>query len=91
MVKEFVDQYLKEFVSYKTNRWCYEDGILLTACVSLYEATNDKKYYDFVINYLNTFVQEDGYPIGYKMEEYSIDDIQPATVLPWAYRQTKSF
>jgi unsaturated rhamnogalacturonyl hydrolase len=67
MVKEFVEQYLREFVSYKTNRWCYEDGILLTACVALYESTNDKKYKDFVIDYLNKFVREDGCPMGYNL------------------------
>jgi unsaturated rhamnogalacturonyl hydrolase len=89
MVKEFVEQYLREFVSYKTNRWCYEDGILLTACVALYESTNDKKYKDFVIDYLNKFVREDGCPMGYNLLDYNIDDVQAATVLPWAYKETK--
>lgn len=86
---QFVDQYINEFVSYKTNRWCYEDGILLVSLVDLYNATKNPKYRDFVLNYLDTFINEDGVPMGYKVGEFSIDNIQPATVLFWAYNETK--
>lgn len=89
-VEEFITQYYKDFTPYKAKRWCYEDGILLKASVDLYEATKNDFYKDFVLKYLDEFVQEDGKPIGYKREEYSCDDIESSYVLFWGYEQTKS-
>lgn len=89
MIKEFIDQYYNEFISYKTKRWCYEDGIFLKASVDLYKATNDNKYKEFVLNYLDKFINDNGQALGYDLSEYSIDDIQAATVLFWAYDITK--
>ncbi len=90
MIKEFITQYYLDFTPYKTKRWCYEDGILLKATLDLYRSTKDERYADFILDYLNTFINDDGYPLGYKMEEFSTDDVEPATVLFWAYDRTKS-
>jgi unsaturated rhamnogalacturonyl hydrolase len=88
MINEFIKQYMEEFTPYKTKRWCYEDGILLTAMRDLYLASGDVSYRDFVLNYLDKFIDDSGHAQGYEMDSYSIDDIQPATVLPWAYEET---
>ncbi len=89
MVEEFVKQYYKEFVPYKAKRWCYEDGILLKATLDLYNATKDDCYKDFILNYLDKFIDEDGNALGYPKSDYSTDDCQAAFVLPWAYDLTK--
>lgn len=89
MIKKFIDQYLEDFTPYKHHRWCYEDGILLSACVFLYESTHDEKYKEFVLNFLNQHINESGLAEGYEIDNYSIDDIDAAKVLFWAYDQTK--
>lgn len=89
-VEEFIKQYYKDFTPYKAKRWCYEDGILLKASVDLYEASGNSFYKDFVLNYLEEFLDESGKPMGYKREEYSCDDIESSYILFWAYKETKS-
>ena len=89
MIKEFVKQYFDEFVPYKAKRWCYEDGILLKAALDLYKSTNDEYFKDFILNYLDKFIDENGNALGYPKQEYSTDDCQSAFVLPWAYEVTK--
>lgn len=77
---KFVKQYFEDFKPYK-GFWCYEDGILLKACLDLYKATKDEYYKDFLIKYLDEFIDEDGNPKDYKIEDYSTDDVQSGTVL----------
>ena len=88
MIEEFIEQYYNDFIPYKTKSWCYEDGILLKATLDLYLATKNEKYKDFIISYLDKFIDDNGKALGYKRENYSTDDVEPATVLPWAYEET---
>jgi len=41
-------------------RWNYIDGVYLQSMLQLYKKTNDVKYKDFVINYVNYYINEDG-------------------------------
>lgn len=87
-IDEFIKQYYREFIPYKAKRWCYEDGILLKATLDLYNATNDDFYKNFILGYLDRFIDDDGVPLGYKKEEYSTDDVQSAFVLEFALNLT---
>ena len=41
----------------KPNKWNYIDGCMITACLSLYHTTGDKKYLDFSKDFIDYFVQ----------------------------------
>ena len=89
MLNEYVDYLLQKsdaehpfwniekIVSGKPNKWNYIDGCMITAVLSLYDMTGDKKYLDFADNFVGWFVQEDGSVRTYSTEEYNLDNINP--------------
>jgi unsaturated rhamnogalacturonyl hydrolase len=69
----------KEMVlSGKPNKWNYIDGCMITAVLSLYEMTGEKKYLDFADDFVGFFVQEDGSIKTYDPAEYNLDNINPS-------------
>ena len=59
----------------KPNKWNYIDGCMITACLSLYHTTGDKKYLDFSKDFIDYFVQEDGSIKTYDPKEYNLDNV----------------
>ena len=72
----------------RPNVWNYVDGCMITAVLSLYEMTADRKYLDFADRFLGWFVQEDGSIKTYSTEEYNLDNINPAKNLFKLYELT---
>ena len=67
--------------------WCYAQGFMLWGFIRLYERTQNQKYYDYVLQYCEEHVKEDGEVLGFT--GISLDDIMAGSVLVWAYTQTK--
>ncbi len=90
LLREYIDYLLEnsdadhpmwniEHIRYgEQNKWNYVDGCMIGAVLSLYSITNDQKYLDFVDRFLGDFVQEDGSIRTYRIEEYNLDNINPA-------------
>ena len=57
------------------NKWNYIDGCMITACLSLYHTTGEKKYLDFSKEFIDWFVQPDGSIKTYDPEEYNLDNV----------------
>lgn len=69
----------KEMIrSGKPNKWNYIDGCMITAFLSLYEITGNKRYLDFCDSFDSFFVKEDGSVSTYNGTEYNLDNINPA-------------
>ena len=73
----------------KKTSWNYIDGCMLSSLFELYKITGNKKYLDFVINYVNYFINEDGSIKTYEIEKYALDDINESRVLFDLYDITK--
>lgn len=86
--QEFINRYLNDF-SIKKIEWNYEDGCILMGCVQLYQVTKNSKYRDFVLTYLEHFINENGEIAGYDLETYNIDSINTGKILFYAYDWTK--
>ncbi|MBQ5444791.1 MAG: glycoside hydrolase family 88 protein, partial [Erysipelotrichaceae bacterium] len=71
-IDQYIDKYLGYFQPYKKGVWCYEDGILMTAIFDMYKVTGDKKYFDFVYNFYDSMIEEDGVIKNYEPTKYSI-------------------
>lgn len=59
----------------KINGWNYIDGCMMIALLSLYEITGERRYYDFVERFLSYYVAEDGALLGYREEDYNLDNL----------------
>ncbi len=76
-------------------RWNYIDGVFLNSLVQLYEQTKEVKYKDFLLNYINYYINENGDFInpktklaeGYKSGE--LDSVCESRILFDAYAYTK--
>jgi len=88
-IEKYIDHYMESFHPYKDGRWCYEDGILMTAIYDMYKATKEQKYYDFVFKYYDSMVNSDGTIVNYRVDEYNIDNICSGTGLMMLYRDCK--
>lgn len=87
-VTYYIDNYIFNYKNYKSY-WNYEDGCVLMGCLQLYLATGNEKYYVFVINYVNNFIDEDGTINNYKLDSLSLDNINTGKVLFFIYKKTK--
>ena len=73
-MKNYVREFLAAYTPYK-DYFNYEDGCVLRGCVCLYEATGERAYRDFVLDYLDNCVTEDGIISNYETAQYNIDSI----------------
>ncbi len=70
----------------KVNGWNYIDGCMMAALLSLHKITGQRRYFDFVENFLSYYVAEDGSMLGFKEEDYNLDNICEGRVLFDVYR-----
>ena len=90
MIETLFKTKMKSFKPYHpTKRMTYEDGLMLISAKRLYKATNDESYLDFILSYLDEWIDEEGRITEYKLEDYNIDNILAGNVLFLAYEKTK--
>ncbi len=56
-------------------RWTYEQGVVFNGINEVWKQTADKKYFDYIHNYIDVLVSDDGTIKGYKKDIYSLDNI----------------
>ena len=61
--------------------WNYIDGCMILALLEIYQATGEKKYYEFADAFIDHRVREDGSIDGYEVEEYNIDNVNAGKTL----------
>ena len=76
-------------------KWNYIDGVFLNSLVNLYKNTSDSKYSDFLINYINYYIEPSGSFLNLKdseavgFTEGELDTICASKILFDAYELTK--
>lgn len=65
----------------KKPSWNYIDGCMMTALWRFYITSGDKRFFDFVKNYIDYFVGADGSIKTYDMQKFNLDDINEGRVL----------
>ena len=61
--------------------WNYIDGCMILALLETYQATGEKKYYEFADAFIDHRVEESGAIKGYDPEEYNIDNVNAGKTL----------
>ncbi|MFV0540304.1 MAG: glycoside hydrolase family 105 protein [Aestuariibaculum sp.] len=70
-------------------RWSYTNGLVLSACIKVYEQTNNQKFYDYTYTYANELIDSTGVIKTYSLEKHNLDMIKSGDVLLYLYPKTK--
>lgn len=74
----------------KAPHWNYIDGCMMTSLIELYKETNDSKYINFVLNFIDYYVFDDGTIRGYDVNHFNVDDICESRILFDLYNITEN-
>lgn len=68
-----------------SKKWNYEQGLMLETLRKMFYYTGEQKYFDFIKNNLDQYIDEHGNINTYKRSEYNIDNIKPAGAVLFVY------
>jgi unsaturated rhamnogalacturonyl hydrolase len=69
--------------------WNYTQGLIAQAMLQLWEATGNRKYYEYAKAYADKMIDPTGFIQEYKLEDYNIDRLNPGKYLFDLYTHTK--
>ena len=69
-------------------KWNYEQGLLLEALYQVYLYTGNEKYFQFIKDNLDQYIEENGKIKTYKFENFNIDLVNPGRALLHTYSKT---
>ena len=87
-IKHNPELWMSDFV--KTPKWDYTQGLIAKSLMELYLFTNDKKYYEYVKEFADFFVNDNGEIKTYKVDDYNIDRLNGGNFLFDIYNQTRN-
>jgi unsaturated rhamnogalacturonyl hydrolase len=70
-------------------KWGYVNGLVCDAMLSVWKGSGDHKYFDYVLTYADTLIDENGNIKGYNKEDFNIDKVNSGKMLFSLYEQTK--
>src|SRR5689334_4701225 len=73
----------------RTERWSYEQGVMLKGIENVWLNTADGKYFAFIQHSIDRFVNDDGTIKTYKLDDYNLDNINEGKLLLTLYRVTE--
>ncbi|WP_047550580.1 glycoside hydrolase family 105 protein [Psychroserpens sp. Hel_I_66] len=86
-IKRFPDPTLLDFRD--KPKWSYTNGLVLQAMSRVYEQTNNQKLYDYIYDYTNRMINEDGAIETYKLSNYNLDMIKSGDAVYYVYNKTE--
>ncbi|MCX7708449.1 MAG: glycoside hydrolase family 88 protein [Clostridia bacterium] len=69
-------------------KWCYEFGLILKAIETVWSKTGDDKYYRYIKENVDRFVDSEGKIDEYDPGELNLDHVNPGKVLLLLYNET---
>ena len=87
-MERYIEDFYKDFSRVRMDKWNYEDGCIMIAAIQLYEAAGDVRFRNFVVEYMDRYVTEEGEILHYKRDDYKLDDINPGRAVLFVYEQT---
>ncbi|MDQ0065101.1 glycoside hydrolase family 88/105 protein [Chryseobacterium lathyri] len=73
----------------KSPKWTYPSAIVLDAAEQLYTKTGKKEYYNYISEFGEKLIKEDGTILTYEIEKYNIDLLNSGNVLLYLYEKEK--
>lgn len=72
----------------KEAKWRYDQGVILKGVEGIWNATGEKKWFDYIQKSMDFYVREDGTIKGYKKDEFNIDHVNNGKLVLLLYRVT---
>lgn len=72
----------------KVAKWRYDQGVILKGMESVWNATGDGKWFNYIQQSMDFYVQNDGTIKGYRPDEYNIDHLNNGKNLLFLYQVT---
>ena len=72
-----------------TAKWDYTTGLFTLSLLKLHERVDDSRYVAFAESAIGSFISTNGAIHGYKIEDYSLDSINPGKTVLALYQLTK--
>ncbi len=69
-------------------KWEYTHGLIMTSMEKVYEATGEEKYLDYIKNFSEFMINEEGEIKTYKKSDYNIDRVAGGRYLIGLYEET---
>lgn len=73
----------------KGPQWTYDMGVVLDGMALVFENTGDSTYFNYIKNWMDQFVSEDGTIRNYHATEYNIDHLKNGKSLLFLYKATQ--
>ncbi|MBP2160381.1 MULTISPECIES: glycoside hydrolase family 105 protein [Asticcacaulis] len=86
-VPAFVASYLTHFQPQKS-LWGYEDGVVWAGILTLFDATGDRAFLDYILEDMQAHVTGDGALPAFQPKPYNIDMIRAGAILLPLHRET---
>ena len=77
-----------ETESGKTEKWSYEQGVVLRGLEGVWYNTADGRYFKYIQRSMDRFVNDDGTIKTYQLNDYNIDNVLNGRVLLMLYKVT---
>lgn len=90
MSESFMEQYplVSDMPFQKRRCWNYENGCILSAFERMWRRTGNPRYFDYIKENMDLFIQEDGSIATYNLNEYNVDMINQGKTLFLLYSET---
>jgi len=86
-IHRFPDPTLLDFR--KEPGWSYTNGLVLQAVSKVYDQNQDQKLYDYIYDYGNRMINEDGSINTYKLKNYNLDMIKSGDPTFYLFQKTQ--
>ncbi|MGA9589042.1 MAG: glycoside hydrolase family 88 protein, partial [Salegentibacter sp.] len=69
-------------------KWSYTNGLVLKAAQEVYQETGKQEYYDYIYDFADTMVTDEGKIRTYDLEKQNLDMLNSGNVLLYLYPKT---
>lgn len=71
------------------NKWSYDVGVVLQGIKEAYRQTGESKYFNYIKENIDYYIDEDNSPRGYHYEDMNLDNINNGKLLFLLFQETK--
>lgn len=71
-----------------SDKWSYENGVVLRGFLAVWQKTREPKYFDYVKRSIDAVIDADGAIKGYHVEDYNLDQVNAGKVLFALYKHS---